>query len=54
MGDTFYVGTSGWSYKHWKDIFYNEAVKAKDYLNYYVSIFRAAEINTSFYHLPLY
>ncbi len=21
--DSFYVGTSGWSYKHWKEIFYS-------------------------------
>jgi uncharacterized protein YecE (DUF72 family) len=47
-----HIGTSGWSYKHWKNIFYPAGVKATDYLSYYAQHFNIAEINTSFYHLP--
>src|SRR5687768_9353678 len=47
-----YIGTSGWSYKHWKDIFYPPGLKTTEWLTYYSSHFKIAEINTSFYHLP--
>jgi uncharacterized protein YecE (DUF72 family) len=49
---SFYIGTSGWSYKHWKDIYYPADVKPAGYLEYYSRQFNIAEINTSFYHLP--
>jgi uncharacterized protein YecE (DUF72 family) len=47
-----YVGTSGWSYDHWKGPFYPEHLASNRMLNYYAEHFRSAEINTSFYHLP--
>jgi uncharacterized protein YecE (DUF72 family) len=47
-----HIGTSGWSYKHWRERFYPKEVKAKDYLSYYAGQFSVSEINTSFYHLP--
>lgn len=47
------VGTSGWSYDHWKEIFYPKEVKTKDWLNYYAQIFPTVEINSTFYHTPL-
>ncbi|QHS60289.1 DUF72 domain-containing protein [Chitinophaga agri] len=47
-----YIGTSGWSYKHWREIFYPPAVKPADYLAYYADRFSATEINNSFYRLP--
>ena len=46
------VGTSGFSYKHWKDIFYPCTVKTANWLEYYATHFNITEINTSFYHLP--
>src|SRR5687768_2886137 len=49
---TFHIGTSGWSYKHWKDIYYPAGMKPTDYLEYYSREFEIAEINTSFYQLP--
>src|SRR5690606_10170450 len=48
-----HVGTSGWSYKHWKGTFYPEKMKATDYLSYYSEHFEVTEINSSFYRLPL-
>ncbi len=52
MIEKIYVGTSGWSYKHWKSIFYPPKLKATDYLAYYAQHFSITEINTSFYYLP--
>ncbi|SDH22553.1 Uncharacterized conserved protein YecE, DUF72 family [Dyadobacter soli] len=47
-----HIGTSGWSYKHWKGIFYPENVKAAEYLTFYARHFPVSEINNSFYKLP--
>src|SRR5687767_12895602 len=47
-----YVGTSGYSYKEWKGIFYPEKLPAKEMLSYYASQLPAVEINNTFYRLP--
>lgn len=47
-----YIGTSGWHYKHWKRVFYPDAVREPDQLKYYQDYFKTVEINNSFYHLP--
>lgn len=47
-----YIGTSGWSYKHWKSLYYPEKMKSTDWLTYYANEFNITEINTGFYHLP--
>lgn len=47
-----FVGTSGWHYKHWRNRFYPEGLKPKDYMNYYLNFFSTVEINNSFYRLP--
>ena len=47
-----HIGTSGWSYKHWKENFYPKGTKPADYLTYYAAQFSTTEINTTFYHLP--
>ena len=46
------VGTSGWSYKHWKGNFYPAALAAAEWLRYYASHFSTTEINNCFYRLP--
>jgi uncharacterized protein YecE (DUF72 family) len=46
-----YIGTSGWIYKDWHDLFYPKEMK-KDFLSYLSSRFSTVEINSSFYHLP--
>ena len=48
----WHIGTSGWSYKHWKGLYYPEKMKPADYLGYYSREFDCTEINTSFYRLP--
>ena len=52
MNSNIHIGTSGWSYKHWKGLFYPEGLKTTLWLEYYSRTFNIAEINTSFYHLP--
>ena len=47
-----HIGTSGWSYKHWKGIFYPENVKPAEYLTFYARHFPVSEINNSFCKLP--
>ena len=47
-----FIGTSGWSYKHWSGIFYPEGIKPAKYLEYYLTRFDCVELNASFYHLP--
>jgi uncharacterized protein YecE (DUF72 family) len=49
---TLFVGTSGYSYKEWKGIFYPEKLPAKEMLSYYASRLPAVEINNTFYRLP--
>jgi uncharacterized protein YecE (DUF72 family) len=47
-----YIGTSGWSYPHWKGTFYPRHLPAGKMLEYYAQRFSSVEINSSFYHLP--
>lgn len=47
-----YIGTSGWSYKHWKNVFYPADIRPVEYLHYLAAEFNTTEINTSFYRLP--
>jgi uncharacterized protein YecE (DUF72 family) len=49
---TFYVGTSGYSYKEWKGSFYPEKLPAKDMLPYYASRLSSVELNNTFYRMP--
>lgn len=48
-----FIGTSGWSYGHWKENFYPGEIKQADWLKYYSSVFSTVEVNTTFYHVPL-
>ncbi|HSP06906.1 MAG TPA: DUF72 domain-containing protein [Acidobacteriota bacterium] len=46
------VGTSGFSYKEWKGIFYPDDLPAKKYLPFYAQHFHTTEINNTFYRIP--
>lgn len=48
---SIHIGTSGWSYKHWRDKFYPPNLSAKEYLKYYAECFGTVEVNNSFYHI---
>jgi len=47
-----HVGTSGYSYKEWKGIFYPEDLPASEMLHYYGSLLPSVEINNTFYRMP--
>jgi len=46
-----YIGTSGWTYKHWRDIFYPRDINSNEWLDFYCQHFKTVELNASFYHL---
>lgn len=46
------IGTSGWSYPHWKGLFYNETRPKSDWLDFYTQRFSTVEVNATFYHMP--
>ncbi len=45
----FLVGTCGWSYQHWKDIFYPPNLQYKNWFSFYAQQFLTVEINATFY-----
>lgn len=47
-----YVGTSGYSYKEWKGIFYPEDLRADQMLHFYGEHFSTVEINNTFHRMP--
>lgn len=52
MTQTIYIGTSGWSYPHWKGPFYPADLPERERLDFYTRHFNSVEINSSFYSLP--
>ena len=46
------AGTSGYSYKEWKGVFYPEDLAAGDMLSFYAEQLPAVEINNTFYRMP--
>ncbi len=46
------IGTSGWVYKHWREVFYPKGLPQREWFAYYSSRFDTVEINNSFYRLP--
>ncbi|OPX39670.1 MAG: hypothetical protein B1H13_09270 [Desulfobacteraceae bacterium 4484_190.3] len=52
MKELVRIGTSGWTYGHWKGIFYPEDQPKAKWLEYYTRKFDTVELNASFYRLP--
>ena len=50
--NSFLVGTSGWTYRHWKGRFYPDSIPQKRWLEYYVGQLSSVELNSSFYRIP--
>ncbi|AFZ22908.1 hypothetical protein Cylst_0575 [Cylindrospermum stagnale PCC 7417] len=46
------IGTSGWIYRHWMEIFYPAVLPNNQKLSFYAQHFSTVEINFSFYRLP--
>ena len=51
MGGTAFIGTSGWLYPPWRDVFYPEGLPHHRELEYLSSQVNSVEINGSFYSL---
>ena len=47
-----WFGTSGFSYKEWRPIFYPEGLSDKQFLPYYASRLNSVEIDYTFYRMP--
>jgi uncharacterized protein YecE (DUF72 family) len=45
----YFIGTSGWTYEHWKGHFYPEKLPKRSWFEYYASQFSAVEVNATFY-----
>lgn len=45
------IGTSGWSYKDWINVFYEDE---SSILNQYWNVFKTVEINSTFYRFPTF
>jgi uncharacterized protein YecE (DUF72 family) len=52
MGAPLYIGTSGWSYKHWGQTFFPHGMKSAEQLSFYAQRFNSVEINATHYRLP--
>jgi uncharacterized protein YecE (DUF72 family) len=47
-----YIGTSGWNYKHWRNLIYPARMAQKRWLDFIAQHFDTVEVNTSFYRIP--
>ena len=52
MSGKWRIGTSGWNYKHWKEIFYPPQTSVSKWLDFYGEHFDTVEVNATFYRLP--
>ena len=46
------IGCSGWSYAHWRGVFYPRSGSTSRWLEIYAQSFDTVEINATFYRLP--
>ena len=46
------IGTSGFSYAHWRGVFYPMDLPEKRWLEFYAEAFDTVELNVTFYRLP--
>jgi uncharacterized protein YecE (DUF72 family) len=49
---SIWVGTSGFSYKEWKPVFYPQELPSADFLGYYATRLNGVEIDSTFYRMP--
>jgi len=47
-----WIGTSGFSYKEWRPLFYPAELPERKFLRYYASQFNSVEIDSTFYRMP--
>ena len=52
VAEKYRIGCSGFSYQYWKNRFYPKGLPAKDWLQYYSTVFNTVELNGTFYRQP--
>lgn len=52
MNTDLFIGTCGWDYAHWRNLFYPSSLRPADRLCWYASRFRSVEVDATFYRLP--
>jgi uncharacterized protein YecE (DUF72 family) len=52
MAGNVRIGCSGWSYPHWRKLFYPEKMPAREHFAFYAQHFDTVELNNSFYRQP--
>ncbi len=52
MTSNIRIGTSGWTYPHWKGLFYPDRHPKSRWLEFYAAHFDTVELNATFYRLP--
>jgi len=48
----YYIGCSGWHYRHWLRNFYPDDLEPSQWLEYYSKFFNSVEVNSTFYNWP--
>jgi uncharacterized protein YecE (DUF72 family) len=48
----YFVGCSGWFYRHWLKLFYPEELPQSRWFQHYTKYFNTVELNSPFYHWP--
>jgi uncharacterized protein YecE (DUF72 family) len=48
----WWIGCSGFHYKHWKEIFYPHGLAQKKWFEFYCQFFNTLELNVTFYRFP--
>jgi len=46
------IGTSGWSYRHWRGVLYPPGLPARRWIERYAQCFDSVEVNATFYRQP--
>jgi uncharacterized protein YecE (DUF72 family) len=49
MQNKIHIGTSGWNYDHWKEVFYEKRCPKSQWLKFYTTYFNSVEVNATFY-----
>lgn len=52
MERRYWIGTSGWVYRHWQGVFYPPGLRQREWFAFYAGHFSTVEINNTFYRLP--
>jgi uncharacterized protein YecE (DUF72 family) len=52
MATDYVIGTSGWHYEDWRNIFYSPELPKANWLEFYARHFHTVELNITFYRLP--